>query len=181
MSYKPSLLDVTLNPLAPEWGDDRGCWAPIMKHACQTGFTCLFSTVNLLCEGSERHRLMTRGLTFNRKQFWSGSVSRLGHPQCHLQEVLRKGWRRRVRSSVTFHLLSSCSKCHFKSGERCLLDWVASHHTCQLAETSHLWLGDEAVLGCWTPACLRPVNVAGNMRQTSVSDCDRLSCLWNML
>lgn len=86
------------------------------------------------------------------------------YPQCHLQKVLRTGWRRRVESSVTFHLLSSCSKCHFKSGERCSLDWVASHHTCQLAETGRLWLGDEAMLGCWTPACLRPVNVAWNIR-----------------
>lgn len=97
------------------------------------------------------------------KQSWSGSESSLGHILCHLQEELRTGWRRRVENSVTFHLLSSCSKCHFKSGERCSLDWVASHHTCQLAETGHLWLGDEAVLGCWTPACLRPVNVAWNI------------------
>lgn len=86
------------------------------------------------------------------------------YPRCHLQGVLWTGWRRRVESSVTFHLLFSCSKCHFKSGERCSLDWVASRHTCQLAETGRLWLGDKAMLGCWIPACLHPLNVAWNIR-----------------
>lgn len=62
--------------------------------------------------------------------------------------------RRERESCLTFHLLSSCGKCHFKSVERCSLDWVPSHHIRQVAETARVWLGEEAALGRWTPAPL---------------------------
>ncbi len=116
----------------------------------------------IYCEGIRERRWLIRAIR--------PSQSSLG-----LEQFPRAGWGMSsmsssgsVGSSLTFHLFSSCGKCHFKSGERCSLDWVASRHICQLAETARLWLGDEAVLGHWTspPAVLKWLWLAVNLMES---------------